>query len=313
MISSISDAVSTIGATSSPPGPAIPDLDLGSDDFGDDKSDATYGANSRAPKSSDTEKNSCSLFTSDNASIKNITNSYLGTGGYMHILETVVGDKGTGNQAKFAEEKFLKAVIGKESPLPEAANSAVHGSRNPDLGHTMITSMILNLWSRKTNLYCAMNSLMLWDGHVPKQVVQTLNLYGFSTPYPYQTKAVESISKDAIRLARSAANNPEKLPLLPYDNFNWMTHAWETSATHGNISHDQVSALLVMLQLPDGSPPGEAGQLASVENFAQTAQTRHRIPQNQSLKEILPTAADQPRGVRSPYRGYLPTGYLPPK
>jgi hypothetical protein len=63
-----------------------------------------------------------------------------------------------------------------------------------------------------------MNSLMLWDGRVPRRVVQTLNRYGFSTSYPYQTKAVESISKDAIHLARSAANNPENLLLLPYDN-----------------------------------------------------------------------------------------------
>jgi hypothetical protein len=218
-----SDAVSTIGATSSPPGPAIPDLDLrhipfldlGSDDFGDEESDPTYGANSRASKSSDTEKTLAvlefiktnfprfslkdlltALFTSDNASIKNVTNSYLGTGGYMHILETIVGDKGTRNQAVcdwiigqataicrkevsrltddaadghyYEEAKslripagsvsvqllqsfsipklqllyenttpqlqtFLKAVIGKEPPPPEAANSAVHGGRNPDL------------------------------------------------------------------------------------------------------------------------------------------------------------------------------------
>jgi hypothetical protein len=215
--------VSTIGATSSPPGPAIPDLDLrhvpfldlGSDDFGDEESDPTYGANSRASKSSDTEKTLAvlefiktnfprfslkdlltALFTSDNASIKNVTNSYLGTGGYMHILETIVGDKGTRNQAVcdwiigqataicrkevsrltddaadghyYEEAKslripagsvsvqllqsfsipklqllyesttpqlqtFLKTVIGKEPPPPEAANSAVHGGRNPDL------------------------------------------------------------------------------------------------------------------------------------------------------------------------------------
>jgi hypothetical protein len=218
-----SDAVSTIGATSSPPGPAIPDLhlpdipfmDLGSDDFGDEESDPTYAANSRAAKSSDTEKTLAilefiktnfprfslkdlltELFTSDNASIKNVTNSYLGTGGYMHILETIVGAKGTRNQTvsdwiigqateicrrevsrltedaadgHYYEEakslripaasvsvnllqsfsipkllllyenatpqlqKFLKAVIGKEPPPLEAANSTVHGSRNPDL------------------------------------------------------------------------------------------------------------------------------------------------------------------------------------
>ncbi|KAJ7096111.1 hypothetical protein C8R44DRAFT_748965 [Mycena epipterygia] len=59
------------GPPSWTPGPAIHDqdprhipfLDLGSDDFGDEESDPTYGANSRASKSSDTEKNSCSVRT----------------------------------------------------------------------------------------------------------------------------------------------------------------------------------------------------------------------------------------------------------
>jgi hypothetical protein len=58
------DAVSTIGATSSPPGPNFPDLDmrpipfldLGSDDFGNEEFDITYGSNSRAPKSTATDK-----------------------------------------------------------------------------------------------------------------------------------------------------------------------------------------------------------------------------------------------------------------
>jgi hypothetical protein len=54
-----------------------------------------------------------------------------------------------------------------------------------------------------------------------------------------------------------------------------------------------VSALLVVLALPKGSPPGEAARLAGVENFAQTAKTRHLIPPDQALEEILPTALDQ--------------------
>ncbi|KAJ7741731.1 hypothetical protein B0H16DRAFT_1323624, partial [Mycena metata] len=153
--------------------------------------------------------------------------------------------------------------------------------------------IILNLRSRETNLHAAVNSLMLWDGHVSKRLVQILNRYGFCTSYLYQTKAVESISKDGLKIARHAASDPEKLLLLPYDNFNWMQTAWEASATHGNISHDQVSALLVILGLPEGSPAGEARRLAGVDNFLQTAQTRHTLPPDRALEEILPTAVDQ--------------------
>jgi hypothetical protein len=72
-----------------------------------------------------------------------------------------------------------------------------------------------------------------------------------------------------------------------------MQTAWEASATHGSVSHDQVSALLVVIALPAGSPPNEAARLAGVENFAQTARTRYLIPADEALEGILPTGADQ--------------------
>ncbi|KAJ7174157.1 hypothetical protein C8R43DRAFT_1102631 [Mycena crocata] len=378
------DAESTIGATSSPPGPSVPDifmpenvpfLALGSDAFGDEDLDLDYGSNFRAPKSNNTDKTLAvlkfikdtfprfslrdliqELFTSDNGSIKNVTNSYLGTGGNIHLLEVAIRDRVTkdsevdnwimdkaisicGREVSFLTnqasngkhfddarslrlpanavkvellqtfsvpdllvvyeqttvqlQKFLKAVIGKDAPPVGADESMIRCQRNPDMGRTMITSMILNLRSRETNLHCAMNSLMLWDGRVPKRLVQTLNRYGFSTSYLYQTKAVRSVSKDGVYIASAAANDPEKILALPYDNFNWSETAWETSAQHGNISHDQVSALLLALRLPEGSSRGEAGRLAGVENFAQTAQKRHTIPPDQALEQILPTATDQ--------------------
>ncbi|KAJ7624216.1 hypothetical protein DFH06DRAFT_1087495 [Mycena polygramma] len=187
-------------------------------------------------------------------------------------------------------QKLLKAVTGKDLPL-SASESVVRAQRNPNMGRTLITSIMLNLRSRKTNLHGAMNSLMLWDARVPKQIVQALNRYGFCPSYLYQSKAVGSVSKDGLQLARCTANDPEKLLLLPYDNFNWMQTAWESSATHGSISHDQVSALLVVIALPAGSRP--AAQLAAVESFDQTTGTRHLLPPDQALQEILPAAADQ--------------------
>ncbi|KAJ7213112.1 hypothetical protein GGX14DRAFT_534293 [Mycena pura] len=354
------DAASTIGATSSPPG---------SDDFGNEDSDITYGSNSRAPKSTATDKTLAilafmkenypqfslrdlltELFTSEHPSITNVTNSYLGRGGRKHLLETAIGDsaiedehvadwimaKATvictqevshltdrASKGKFFEDakclrvpagsitvkllqsfslsgllfrydrttahlqKFLKALIGKDS-LPSSNESRTQ--RSPDMGRTLITSMILNLRSRETNLHAAMISLMLWDGGVSRRLVQALNHYGICTSYRYQGRAVGSVSRDGVQIARSVANNPENLLLLP---FNWMQTAWEAAATHGNISHDQVSALLVVLALPDGAPPTEAARIAGVDNFAQAAQTRHHMPADQALEEILPTAADQ--------------------
>jgi hypothetical protein len=157
----------------------------------------------------------------------------------------------------------------------------------------MITSMLLNLRSRETNLHLAMNSLLLWDGGVAKRVVQTLNHYAFCTSYNYQSKAVGTISNDRTYLARCVANNPTKMSLLPYDNFNWVEKAWETSAAHGNLSHDQVSAILVVLDLPAGTSPTEATRLSHISNFDQTDRTRHLLPPDVSLEQILPSSEDQ--------------------
>ncbi|KAJ7697846.1 hypothetical protein B0H17DRAFT_1130125 [Mycena rosella] len=134
----------------------------------------------------------------------------------------------------------------------------------PDMGRTLITSMILNLRSRETNLHGAMNTLILWDGCVPKQLVQTLNHYGSCTSYLYQTKAVGTISKDGVRPAKCAANNPENLLLLPYDNFNWMQTAYKTSAIHGNVSHDQLDVLPVLRTLNKQPQPSPSSSRSSI-------------------------------------------------
>ncbi|KAJ7211427.1 hypothetical protein C8J57DRAFT_1605879 [Mycena rebaudengoi] len=383
-----SDAVSTVEATSSPPAPPIPDfyirndmpfLDLGPADLPQDEGsdiDGDYDpSNVRAKKSTDTEKALAVLgfmkerfprfslrsfldvlFTSDDGAIKNVTNTYLQTGGAIHLLDVAIGDKGMRDddvgdwimdkaalicerevswltdrasrgpyfddaqslhlpsrcitvnlvqsfslpglllryeRATSRLQKFLKIVISKDSPPVGLDAAGVRSQRNPDMGRTLITSMILNLRSRKTNLHGAMNALMLWDGRVPKRLVQALNRYGFCPSNPFLARAVESLTKDSVRLAKSVANDPEKLKLLPYDNFNWMARAYETSVTHGSTSHDQVSALLVVIRLPEGSPPSAAAELGSIHNFESTARTRHRLPSHQSLAEILPSQQDQ--------------------
>ncbi|KAJ7664175.1 hypothetical protein B0H14DRAFT_2425115 [Mycena olivaceomarginata] len=327
--------------------------------------DLDYRTNARAPRQSDLEKTFSVLdhlktlpnftlrnlitvlFTSEDSSIKNVTNSYLGRNGHIHLLETVFTDQAIADPsvADWIVSKAVEICNEEASGLTDTARKGQHyddakslrapvssinvqllqsfsipklhalyqrtTSISPEIfegcyreritssrfrrasAQTMITSMILNMRSRETNLHAAINALVLWDGRVPKRVVQMLNHYGFCTSYLYQSKAVANVSKDGVSLARQVANDLTKMSLLPYDNFNWVDKAWEVSATHGSVSHDQVSALLVVLKLPPEAGPTEAGRLASIDCFEQTARTRHILPAEQALEEILPTSADQ--------------------
>jgi hypothetical protein len=117
------EAQSTIGATSSSPGPDIPDIylpyvpfsQLGSDDLPpEDDSDKTYGSRERAVKTTDLEK-ACTvlqfmkenwprfslkdfltvIFTSKDPRITVTANSYLATGGRLHLLCMLAGNEAT--------------------------------------------------------------------------------------------------------------------------------------------------------------------------------------------------------------------------
>ncbi|KAJ6465270.1 hypothetical protein C8R45DRAFT_1173671 [Mycena sanguinolenta] len=183
-------------------------------------------------------------------------------------------------------QHLLKVIIGKTEPKHP-------GSRNPDMGRTMVPSMILNLRSRLTSYHTTINSFMLWDNGAPKKLIKILNRYGFCSSHPFLNDCIRHLTKDSIQLAINIANDPTKLILFPYDNFNWMKHAWETSAAHGSTTHDQVSALLVVLRLPPGSPPELAQQLASIDNFSQTSRTRHILSAHKALSDIVPSREDQ--------------------
>jgi hypothetical protein len=156
----------------------------------------------------------------------------------------------------------------------------------------MCTSIILNLRSRLLNYHQAVTSLILWDNNVPKRILQMLNRLGISSSHTFQLRAVTAISKDAVRVARTVARDPEKIKLLEYDNFNWMSRAWEVSATHGNVQHDQVSAILVVLNRPTGPDSPSAEHLTSVQRFSETAGTRHKITAEQGLEDIMPSSED---------------------
>jgi hypothetical protein len=152
--------------------------------------------------------------------------------------------------------------------------------------------MILNLRSRLLNYHQAINSLLLWDNNVPKRIIQMLNRLGITSSHTFQLRAVSAISKDAVRVARTIARDPKKIKLMEYDNFNWMSRAWEVSAAHGNVQHDQVSAILVVLNQPTGPNAPSAEHLASVKRFSKTAGTWHKITAENGLEDIMPNSED---------------------
>ncbi|KAF6743489.1 hypothetical protein DFP72DRAFT_1177912 [Ephemerocybe angulata] len=180
-------------------------------------------------------------------------------------------------------QRILRAVT---TPPPGS-----EAKRNREFGRTMITSMALNLRSQKTNYHQAIMSLIFWDNRLPKRIVQMLNEFGISSSHAYQIKGIKALSKSVQDLARAAANDIAKIKMLPYDNFNWMSRAWETSATHKSQSHDQVAALLVILPTPDGT---DAKTVTSIAQFKEKRSSgRHSIPPRQALAEIIPSRTDE--------------------
>ncbi|KAJ6536865.1 hypothetical protein B0H19DRAFT_962392 [Mycena capillaripes] len=184
-------------------------------------------------------------------------------------------------------QRFFKALIENEN------QTRAPGSRNPDDGRTLITSIALNLRSRYSNLHQLANGFIFWDNKMPKRLVEMMNHLGVCTSYKFRTEAVTYVSKDSVELARAVAADPMLLKMLPYDNFNWVSHAYEASATHGNVTHDQVSALLVVVNVPDDPQTLPPAELASVKRFEESAGTRHRLPAGKSLEEIMPSQEDQ--------------------
>ncbi|KAF8964881.1 hypothetical protein BDZ97DRAFT_1659640, partial [Flammula alnicola] len=138
-------------------------------------------------------------------------------------------------------QHLLKGIIGKdgdEENLTEEMKVR---------GRTLVTSMVLNLRSRRTNYHSVINGLVLWDNRVHKRVHQVFNHYGISSSYPFLLKGLKALSRDALRMARTAAADESKIKAFLYDNFNWVSRAWEATAAHGNVTHDEVSAILLVL------------------------------------------------------------------
>ncbi|KAH9934210.1 uncharacterized protein B0H18DRAFT_1207744 [Fomitopsis serialis] len=178
---------------------------------------------------------------------------------------------------------IMKAIINKENTARDSE------SRNPDDGCTLATSILLNLRSQKSNVHQVINSMILWDNRAPKRLVQMLNRFGVSVSYDHLCTSILVLSANALRIARKIANDPRNMIMLPYDNFNWVSGVWETSVLHGAVQHDQVSAMVISLTLPES---GTAHRLASVERFEACRGTRHRLPAQTALQDIVPSEAD---------------------
>jgi hypothetical protein len=147
--------------------------------------------------------------------------------------------------------------------------------------------MLLNSRSRLCNYHQAMNVLLLWDHKVPKRLVQALSCLSVSASYAFQCRSVQSVALDEVRRAKIAAADESKVKFFPYDNFNWISGTFEPSAEHGNVMHDEVSALLIIAKLPEGPGALMASEYASIARFEETAGARHRMHPDQALREII--------------------------
>ncbi len=152
--------------------------------------------------------------------------------------------------------------------------------------------MLLNMRSRNTNYHGAINALVFWDQQVPKRLIEAFNHIGLCSSYSYQVRSVDALSKDVRRVAAAAANNPDNLVKMPYDNFNWEAYAYETSVSHGSTQHDQVSAMVVIPTIPQALRHLTARHLASAARFYALAGSRLNMSAEQSFVDIIPTLDD---------------------
>ncbi|KAI0737485.1 hypothetical protein BC629DRAFT_1446172 [Irpex lacteus] len=171
-------------------------------------------------------------------------------------------------------QRILSAVIAKDSGSSTA--------RDANDARTYTTSMLLNMRSRNTNYHAAINALVYWDQQVPKRLLEAFNHIGLCSSYPYQVRAVNALSKDVQRVASAAANDPNNLVTLPYDNYNWQQIAHEVSVLHRTLQHDQVSAMHLT-----------ARHLASAARFKELVGSRLNVSAEQSLVDIMPNTNDR--------------------
>ncbi|KAI0085007.1 hypothetical protein BDY19DRAFT_987286 [Irpex rosettiformis] len=99
--------------------------------------------------------------------------------------------------------------------------------------------MLLNMRSRETNFHGAINALIFWDQEVSKWLIEAFNHIGLSSSYKFQVHSVNALSKDVVCVARIAANNPNNLVELPYDNFNYISQFDKHIRTHLKLSAEQ--------------------------------------------------------------------------
>ena len=119
---------------------------------------------------------------------------------------------------------------------------------------------------------------------MPKRLVQTLSRLSITSSYAFQCRAIQAVALDEVCLARIAAADRGKVKLFPYDNFNRVSRTIEPSVEHGNVTHDEVSALLIVLNLPNRPDALTASEYASVQRFEETAGAHHRIPAATALQ-----------------------------
>lgn len=115
-----------------------------------------------------------------------------------------------------------------------------------------------------------------------------MNQYGGLPSYPTTIQSVKAVGIDGTRLDVIEANDKTTMDELDYDN--WCKTVHEAVGGRTDVQHDQVSALLISLQL---TPGVKAQDVASVAKFDACKGSRRRIPPMQSLLDILPSKHDE--------------------
>lgn len=136
-----------------------------------------------------------------------------------------------------------------------------------------------------------MNSLIFWLNRIPKRLSIMFNQIGLCMSPSFEGQVITATSADSVKTAQSAANDPTKPKQLNYDNYNWRERAWQISAVHGIIQHDEVSAILAFPWRQSNSPP--VSYSTSIHRIEASAGQRHRIPRHQGLREITPSIEDR--------------------
>lgn len=120
--------------------------------------------------------------------------------------------------------------------------------------------------------------------------MEILNHLGAVSSYNLTIEVVKALGKDGVQLARVDAADIDMAKLVDYDNNNWLQTVHEAVEGRISVQHDQVSGVLVTLNLPPGAC---AKDIFSVTKFDASKGNRCLLPGPTSFAQLLPSNDDR--------------------